>query len=455
MSAPVTTNVTELPQSRARVEVEIPAEEVARAVESAARQIGRDLKLPGFRKGKIPAPVVIGRVGREAVVDEAVRERIGRWYMQAVEASRIAPVGEPDISLGELPGDGTPYSFSFEIGVRPVAVLKQWRGIEAPRRDPVVTDEQVESQIEAARDRLARLETADRAAADGDFVVIDYDGTIDGESIEGGSARAQLVELGAGRLIPGFEEGLVGARAGDTRALDLSFPEGYGAAELAGRDAHFEVTVSEVREKVLPELDDDFAVDAAGFDSVDELRADVRARLLEADERAVEREFRQAVLDAAADAATVTVPDDLVEARAKEAWERRVHALGHQGVSRETYLRISGMTEEELLAQAKPSAERALRQEAVIAAIVAAEQIEPTDEELTAALARNVGPDERGRTPDPAKLFSQLRKSGRLEELREDVASDQAIERLVEAAVPISPERAAAREKLWTPGKSS
>jgi trigger factor len=213
--------------------------------------------------------------------------------------------------------------------------------------------------------------------------------------------------------------------------------------------------VSEVREKVLPELDDDFAVDAAGFETVAELREDVRARLLEADERAVDREFREAVLDAAAAAATITVPDELIEARAREAWERRVHALGHQGVSRETYLQISGMTEEELLESAKPSAERALRQEAVIAAIVAAEQIEPTDEELTAALERTVAPDERGRTPDPAKLLTQLRRSGRLEELRDDVAGDQAVERLVAAAVPISPERAAAREKLWTPGSAS
>jgi trigger factor len=455
MSASVATTVTELPQSRARVEVEVPADEVARAVESAARQIGRDLKLPGFRKGKIPAPVVIGRVGREAVADEAVRERIGRWYVAAVEASRIAPVGEPDIALGELPDENAPYTFSFEIGVRPVAVLKEWRGIEAPRREPTVSDEQIDSQLEAARDRLARLETADRAAAEGDFAVIDYEGTIDGEPIEGGSARAQLVELGAGRLIPGFEEGLLGASAGDTRSLDLHFPDGYGAAELAGREAHFEVTVSEVREKVLPELDDDFAVDAAGFETVAELREDVRARLLEADERAVDREFREAVLDAAAAAATITVPDELIEARAREAWERRVHALGHQGVSRETYLQISGMTEEELLESAKPSAERALRQEAVIAAIVAAEQIEPTDDELTAALERTVAPDERGRTPDPAKLLTQLRRSGRLEELRDDVAGDQAVERLVAAAVPISPERAAAREKLWTPGSAS
>jgi trigger factor len=448
----LTTTVTELPQSRARVEVQVPAEEVARAVDSAARQIGRDLKLAGFRKGKIPAPVVIGRLGREAVLDEAVRERIGRWYVAAVETSRIAPIGEPDIALGELPSEGAPYQFSFEIGVRPVATLAQWRGIEAPRREPAVSEEQIDSQIDAARDRMARLETADRAAAEGDFVVIDYSGTMDGEPVEGGAARAQLVELGAGRLIPGFEEGLLGARAGDERTLDLRFPDGYGAPELAGREARFEVTVSEVREKVLPELDDDFALDAAGFDTVAELRDDVRGRLLEADERAAEQEFREAVLDAAAAAANVTVPAALVESRAREAWERRLHALSHQGVTKETYLRISGMTEEEILAAAQPSAERALRQEAVIAAIVAAETIEPSDEDLLAALERNVSPDESGKTPDPAKLLTQLRRSGRIEDLRSDIAADQALERLVEAAVAITPERAAAREKLWTPG---
>jgi len=452
MSATVSTTVTELPESRARVEVEVPAEEVGRAVDAAARQIGRDLKLAGFRKGKIPAPVVIGRLGREAVLDEAVRERLGRWYAAAVEASRIAPVGDPDLSLGELPAQGEPYAFSFEIGVRPVATLGEWRGIEAPRREPTATDEQVDEQIEAARDRLARLETADRAAQAGDFVVIDYDATVGGEPIEGGSGRAQLVELGAGRLIPGFEEGLAGSSAGEQRTLELRFPDDYTTSELAGRDARFEIAVAEVREKVLPALDEDFALDAAGFDTLEELREDVRARLLEADERTVEREFREAVLDAAASAAKVTVPKALVEARAKEAWERRVHALGHQGVTKETYLRLSGMSEEEIVAAAHPSAERALRQEAVIAAIVAAEQIEPSDEELVEALSRTASPDERGRTPDAAKLLAQLRRSGRLEELREDVAAGQAVERLVEAAVAITPARAAARDKLWIPG---
>jgi trigger factor len=452
MPSAVHTTVTELPESRVRVDVEVAAEEVARAVEAAASLIGRDLKFPGFRKGKVPAPVVIGRLGREAVVDDAVRERLARWYTAALGDSGVVAVGDPEITLGDLPAEQEPYTFSFEIGVRPVAKLAQWRGIEAPRREAAVADEQIDAQIEQARDRLARLDTVERAAQSGDFVVVDFTATIDGEPIEGGEGRAQLVELGAGRLIPGFEEGLIGARAGEDRTLKLRFPDDYAAGEVAGRDAVFEVSVTEVREKVLPELDDDFALDAAGLDTLEELREDLRARLLELDERAVETEFRNAVLDAAAAAAEITLPESLVEARAREAFERSMHTLSQRGISREAYLQIAGASEEELIAGARPSAERALRAEAVIAAIVAAEAIEPSDEELLAALEQSAQPDESGRAVDPAKLFAQLRRSGRLEELRADVAADQALERLVAAAVAITPERAAAREKLWIPG---
>jgi trigger factor len=452
MASELKTTVTELPQSRVRVEVEVAAEEVARATQATASRIGRELKLAGFRQGKVPAAVVIARMGREAVVDDAVRDRLARWYTQAVGDSAVVTVGDPDFTIGELPGEHEPFRFSFEIGVRPVAKLAQWRGIEAPRREAEVAEEQIDAQIEEARERLARLETVERAATAGDFVVIDYTATIDGEPIEGGEGRAQLVELAAGRLIPGFEEGLIGVRGGEQRTLELHFPDDYGAGELAGRDAIFEVSVTEVREKVLPELDDDFALEAAGFDSMQELRDDLRTRLLEVDRRAAENEFRSAVLAAAAEAASVTVTESLVEARAREALERGLHDLSHRGVTREAYLRIAGATEEELIENARPSAERALRSEAVIAAIVAAEAIEPSDDELLAALEASAQPDQSGRAADPKKLLAQLRRAGRLEELRADVAADQALERLVEAAVAITPERAAAREKLWTPG---
>jgi len=452
MAEALKTTVTELPQSRVRVEVEVPPAEVSRALATAASRIGRDMRFPGFRKGKVPAPVVISQLGRDAVLDEAVRDQLGRWYTTAIREAQIASVGEPEIALGDLPGEREPFAFSIEIGVRPTAQLGQWRGIEAARREPAVDDELIDRQIEQARERLARLEPVQRAAATGDFLVIDYSGSVDGEEIEGAQARAQLVELGGGGLIPGFEEGLLGASAGERRTLDLHFPEEYGTPELADRDARFEVTVSEVREKVLPELDDDFALDAAGLDTLAELREDLRAKLLEADEQAVEREFREAVIDAAAQAATITVPEALIEARAKEAWEQRVHALSHRGVSKDAYLKIVGSTEEQMLSGARPSAERALRAEAVIAAIVAEEKIEPSDDELLAALERSVEPDERGRVPEPAKLLAQLRRSGRLDDLRADVAAEQALDRLVGAAVAITPERAAAREKLWTPG---
>ena len=446
------TTVSELADSRVRVEVEVDANEVNRAVDAAARSLGKDLKLPGFRKGKIPTPVVLARLGRDAVLDEAVRERIGRWYSRAIDESAIAAIGDPDLSFDELPGEGEPLRFAFEIGVRPTAKLGAWRGLEVARREPVVREEDLARQLDEARERLARLEPADRAAASGDFVVIDYTGTIDGEPIDGGAARGQLVELGSGRLVPGFEEGLLGARAGDQRTLAVTFPADYDPSRLAGRDATFEVTVNEVREKLLPELDDDFATDAGGFESLEEMRAEIRNGLLSADERAAEREFRGAVLDAAVAAASVTVPDALIESRTQETWERTLHSLEHRGLSKEAFLQIAGKGEEEMLAESRPDAEQSLRREAVLAAIIAEAGIEPTDDELLEALLDGVAPEQRpSGAAEQAKLLERLRKAGRLGELREDVAADRALDLLVSEAKPLAPELAAARAKLWTP----
>jgi len=451
----IATTVTELPQSRARVDVQISPREVASAIDHAARDLGKNLRLPGFRKGKVPAAVIVQRLGRDAVVDDAVRERLGRWYVQALGESGIAPVGEPDINLGDLPGDGEPFGFSFEIGVRPVATLGQWRGLEVGRREPAVDDAAVERQLEEARERLARLEPVERAAAAGDFVVVDYAGTLEGEPIEGGQARGQLVELGSGRLVPGFEEGLVGARAGEERVLEVRFPDDYDQSQLAGRPARFAVTINEVREKRLPELDDDFALDAAGLDTLEELRAEIRQSLLEADGRAVEREFRGAVLDAAVAAATVAVPDSLIDARNQESWERTLHSLSHRGLSKDAFLQVAGKSEEEVLAEARPDAEQALRREAVLAAIIAAEGIEPTDDELTAAIVERLPPEQRpAGAKEQAKLLERMRRTGRLGELREDVAAERAMDLLVGAATAIDPARAAAREKLWTPARA-
>ena len=442
------TNVTELPESRVRVEAEVPGEEVERRVQQAAKKLGQQLRIPGFRKGKVPPTVVIRRLGREAVLDEALRNSLGSWYVEAIDGAGIAPIGEPDLDVGDLPAQGEPLAFSIEIGVRPEAKLGTYKGLEVGRREPQADDAAVDAEIERLRDRVATLDTVERPAETGDHVVVDYVGKIDGEPFAGGEGRDQLIELGSERLIPGFEEQLVGASAGDERTVEVTFPEGY-PNDLGGQAATFDVTVSEVKAKRLPELDDEFAVEAGGFDSLAELREDIATRLREADSAAIEREFEEAVLQAASDEAEIDLPDKLVHARAHEVVEQTMSALARQGISKDAYLRVAGKDEESLAHDAEPDAASALRREAVLAAIVAAEKIEPSDEELVEALRPAAERD----GSDPAELVAQLRKAGRLESLREDVASRQAVELLVREASAITVDQAKAREKLWTPGK--
>ncbi len=443
-----------------RLQVEVPPGEVEGRLERKARQLGRELKLPGFRRGKVPVPLVIQRLGREVVLEEAVRDTLSSWYSDAIDRAGIVPVGDPQLDLGELPSQGKALEFSIEIGVLPKAELGEYKGLEVGRREPEVSDDQIQQEIDAMRERLARLQTAERPAAAGDFVVVDYVGSLaseaaDGEGDErsfepfaGGEGRDQLVELGAGNLIPGFEEGLLGAVAGETRTVALTFPADYGNQELAGRDTSFEITVKEVKRKELPDVDDDFAVDA-GFDDLQELREDIRKRLLELDEQRIESEFRQAALDAAVAAARVPVTSELVEARAREMWERMLHSLSHRGISREAYLQIVGREETDILAEMRPEAEQALRREAVITAVVAAEGIEPSEEDVLEALA----PTAEREGVEAQKLLEQLRGAGRLEEVREDLAAREAIGVIAAAAKPIPLAQAQAREQLWTPGK--
>ncbi len=443
----VKTNVKELPESRVRVEAEVPAEEVERRIQEAARQLGRQMRIPGFRKGKVPPPVVIRRLGREAVVDEAITRSLGSWYVDAIDAAGINPVGDPELDLGDHPAQGQPLAFSIEIGVRPKAELGDYKGLEVGRREPHVDDAQIQEQLDQLRERVATLDTVERAAEQSDYVVMDYLGKIDGEPFEGGEGRDQLLELGSGRLVPGFEEQLVGAAAGDTRTVEVVFPEDY-PGELGGQEAQFDVTVKEVKAKRLPELDDQFAEDQ-GFDSVDELREDIKKRLGDADAHAIEHEFEQAVVDAAVGEAKVEVPEKLIHARAHELLHDTFSSLARQGINKDMYLRIVGKDEETLAQEAEPEAEKALRREAVLSAIVEAEQIEPSDEDIRAAIAPSA--EREGTSAD--KVLDRLRQSNRLDRLREEVAARQAVELLVREAKPISVDQAKAKQKLWTPGR--
>jgi trigger factor len=428
---PVTTTVTDLPDSRVKVEVQVAAKEVERRMAETARKLGEGLRMPGFRQGKVPPPVIIQRIGRPAVLDETLRAELGRWYVDAIDAAGIKPVGEPDLDIQDLPEPGQPLAFTFEIGVRPVAQLGEYKGVAVTKREPEADQEKIDEQLDQLRQSMGRLETVERAAKRGDFVVMDFVGRIkDGDPFPGGEGRDQMVELGSGRLVPGFEDQLVGASAGDDVEVEVEFPDDYPAENLAGQDAVFDVQVKEVKAKELPELDDDFASEAAGFDTLDELKEDLASKLKEQDEAKAEAEFREAVLDAVVEASTVEVPEALAEARAKELFERMLHQLSHQGISKEAYLQISGQDEDAILAEARPDAEQALKREAVIAAVIEAEGLEPSDGDVLDALGESAA--QQGTTPE--KLRKQLEKSGRLDDLREDLAQRAAVDLLVEHA---------------------
>ena len=316
-------------------------------------------------------------------------------------------------------------------------------------------EEDVQAELDRMRESLASLETVEREAADKDYVVMDFEGFVDGEPFEGGEARGFLLELGSGRLIPGFEEQLVGAKAGDDREVKVTFPDDYQAEHLAGKEAVFKVAVKEVKEKRLPELDDDLAIEAGGFDSLDELKEDLRTRLRQAHEDAIEREYREAAVDAVAAQAKIDVPHELVHAKAHEMWHVTARRLQAQGLNPEQYLQITNKTEEELVTESEPDAERALRREAALAAVVEAEGIEVSDDEMLDAL-RQASAQPGEKEPSEKALRRSLEKAkkrGTDDALREDIAMRKAVDLIVERAKPIPIEQAQAREELWTPEK--
>jgi trigger factor len=439
--------VTELPDSRVKIEVEVEAEALSKRLDRAAKSLGGELKLPGFRKGKVPAELVVQRVGREAVIEQALRESLPEWYENALVEAGVNPIGDPKVDVGDLPEEGQPLAFSIEVGVRPTAELGDYKGLEVGRAEVEVPADAIEDELERLRAGFGSLAPVERPAGPGDAVVIDFAGTIDGEPFEGSEARDFVIELGAEGLLPEFDTALAGAEADEERTVEVTFPDDHQPEELAGKTAIFAVTVKEVREKHLPELDDDFVSEASEFETVDELRENLSSRMAEALGQRAEADFREAAVDAVAANAKLEIPHDLVHARAHEMWERVERQLAARGIDPATYARMQGKDRHDLIDDAEEDAERALRREAVLAAVAEADSIEPSDEDLVAAL----GPGD-GKT-SPQKLLARLKETGRDGLLRDEVRLRMAADLIAESATPIPIEQAAVREQIWTPEK--
>ena len=435
----VETQVEELGGDRVRLSVEVPSAEVRHAVEHAASDLAGTLKIPGFRKGKVPMPVLISRVGKERLMSEAVDSHIGGWFWNAAAGSNIRPVTQPEYEY-ELPSSSdNSFAFTAEVGVQPKADPADWTTLEVPAEEPDVPAELVDHELEALRSSVAELVPVEgRGANEGDALVIDAD--VDGS---GGEAQRDLVvTLGAGRLLPDLEAGIAGMTVGETKEIEYALPEGETKTAR--------VTVKELKEPVLPPLDDELARAASEFDTLEELRGEIEGRLREQIEEELEGAFRGAAVDALVDSSGVEVSDALVEARAGNLIRAFLNQLERRGISLETYLALSGETAEEIQQRMLEDARRSLGRELVLEAVAEQLGIEVSDEELRAFIREQA---ELADEDDPDEVVEQVWHSGRHETLRTDLRLRAALDRVASEVKRISPELASAREKLWTPGQ--
>ena len=432
----VKTKVEELPESRVRLEVEVPSDHVKHAVEHASSDLAASTKLPGFRKGKVPQKVLEARVGRDRIFSEAVESHIGGWFWNAAESASIRPVSQPKLDYDLPTSEDEPFNFTAEVAVQPPPEVADWQGLEVPAPEPDVPDELVERELEALRTSVAELAPVeDRPAKDGDVLVVDLvDET-------GEAQRDYVVQLGAGRLVEEIERGLRGMSAGETRKITYASPE--------GQQKEAEATIKEIKEPVLPPLDDELARAATEFDTLDELRTEIETRLREAIQAELEADFRAVAVDKLVEASKVDVSDSLVEARAAELLSALLRSLERRGLDAETYLQVTGQSGEQLRETLRGEARRAISRELVLEAVADKLGLEVSDDEVKELVREQA----EAAGEDPEQVIAALWESGRHERLRADLRLKQALDQIVEDVKPIPVELARARESIWTPEK--
>ena len=430
------TRVEELGGDTVRLTVGVPAHDVHHAVEHATSDLASSVKIPGFRPGKVPTPVLYQRLGKERIYSEAVDSHISGWFWNAATRARIRPIAQPQFEF-ELPTEpDQDWEFRATVPVQPKVEVIDWEGLEVPRPSADVPADLVERELEALRESVAELVPAgERPAREGDTVVVDL------VSPGGETQRDTVVELGAGRLIEEVEAAVIGASVGETRQATY---------ELADEStSSVEITVKEIKEKVLPELDDDLARSASEFDTLADLRADIEARLREQLEEEIDNVFRANAVDALVQASNVNPAGPLVESRTRELLTGFVRSLERRGVSAESYLQMTGRTPQELTQAMAAEAAQSVARELALEAVAERLGLQISDEqvkELVREQAEAAG-------DDPDEVIEELWRTERHEDLREDLRLRAALDRLVADVKPIPVEVAEAREAIWTPEK--
>jgi trigger factor len=428
----VETLVEELPENRVRLTVQVPSHDVHHAVEHAASDLAKSAKIPGFRKGKVPRRVLVQRVGRARLMAEAVDSHIGGWFWNAAARTRVRPVEQPEYDF-ELPAsEDEDWQFTATVTVQAKPELADWKTLEVGAYEPEVPEELVDRELDALRSTVAELAPVDgRPAGQDDTVVVDL------VSPQGGTRHDYVVELGRGAVVEEIEQGIVGMSAGETEEIEFELAD--------GTKQNVTITVKEIKEKVLPPLDDELARAASEFDTFAELRADVESHLREQIEEEVDAQFRSDVADALVEASKVDASGPLVEARTRELLRSLARQVESRGVRLETYLTMTGQSADELLERLRAEATRSVARELVLDAAADELGIDVSDDELEAWL--------RERFDDADGAIDELKGSELWERDRESLRLKKALDRIASEVKRIPRELAAARESIWTPGK--
>lgn len=422
--------VEKLEKSMAKLTIEVPAKELDLALDKAYKKNRNKIAMPGFRKGKAPRAMIEKMYGAEIFFEDAANILVPDAYEDAAKESGLEIVSQPEIAVEQIE-KGQPFIFTATVAVKPEVTLGEYKGIEVESKEAGVTDEEIEEEINKVRENNSRMITIeDRAVEDGDTVTIDFDGYVDGEQFEGGMAEDYSLVIGSHTFIDNFEEQLIGKNIGDDVEVNVTFPDQYQAEELRNKEALFKVKINAIKMKELPDADDEFAQEVSDFDTLDEYKEDLRKKLLENKEAALKREKEEEVVGAIIENAQMDIPDPMVNAQTQQMTQEFAQRLQSQGLSLEQYMQFTGMTPQKMLEELKPQALKRIQSRLVLEAVVAAENIEASEEDFDKEI-ENMAEMYNMEADKLRDLVGEDEK----EQIRMDIAVQKAVDFVVEASV--------------------
>ena len=423
-------------KSQVALTIEVSAPEFEAAIEKAYQKMRKKINVQGFRPGKAPRKIIEGMYGVEVFFEEAINIAFPDAYEAAVKEQDLRVVGYPEVEMvGECTREG--FTFKATVPVYPEVTLGQYKGLSAEKDEVKVTAADVNERLKELADRNTRLVSADRAAKEGDTAVIDFEGFLDGTPFDGGKGENHSLELGSHSFVPGFEEQVVGMKAGEEKDIDITFPEDYHA-DLAGKAVVFKVKVNEVKEKEVPAMDDEFAKDVSEFDTLKDLKADLKKKITEERQKAADQAFEDALMEQVAANITAEIPDAMVEGQARQYLDNFKMQIAQQGIPYDQYMKMTGMDEAKLIEDAKEPALRQVRMDLALAAIIKEENLEATDEEAETEMQKMA--DQYGMDLETVKKYLQV------EQVKDQVITRKAVAIVVDSATAVKPEKKAAKK---------